>query len=357
MRRFDLNPNIDNSNIPHYPNGRLQDDTGSGNGTAVNERVYGDIVQFFLKLVRLSKITVNNQPDNESNGFQLIEALHSFATKNSIVHDVLLSGSNIKINLPLVPLNVGEFIVCKANFDYSNQTFVIGTDLPTPVQFSATVKNSFKTNDTLYITKTSSGFEIESIANYSTFDNIATELKYPKIATQAQEDSGTDNSTATSPKTNLTAFVRRVNGSDSNNYLANSTRDGIYPKSHYTTVEALGAKVKNKGWFGNVNAGSTATLASGGDVASVSAVVPEGGTTVVTVTMTNAMNPSYIVKAFAMSEGALVDDADIYSLTPKVLTTTQFQIAISKIGNQTTAIKVYFECSRQKDICCLYPYL
>lgn len=343
MRKFKLNPNVDDSDTLKYPDARLKDDTGAGDGTPVNENVYGDIVQFFLKLKREASVMENNLPDNESNGFQLIEALHSFATKNSIVHDVLLSGSNIKINLPLVPLNVGEFIICKANFDYSNQNFIIGTDLPTAIQFSATVKNSFKTDDTLYITKTSSGFEIESIANYSTFENIATELKFPKIATQTQEDGGTDNATATSPKTNLTAFVRRVNGSDSNNYLANSTRDGIYPKSHYTTVEALGAKVKNKGWFGNVNAGSPATLASGGDVASVSETVPEGGTTVVTVTMTNAMNPSYIVKAFAMSEGALVDDADIYSLTPKVLTTTQFQIAISKIGNQTTAIKVYFE--------------
>jgi len=58
-----------------YPNGKINDDTGSGNGTPVNEAVNGDIVQFFQKLLMGASITANTLPDNDGNGYQLIDAL------------------------------------------------------------------------------------------------------------------------------------------------------------------------------------------------------------------------------------------------------------------------------------------
>lgn len=58
-----------------YPFGRIKDDDGSGNGTPVDEAVYGDFHQFFAKLFADSKLTYNNLPDNDYSGFQFIQAL------------------------------------------------------------------------------------------------------------------------------------------------------------------------------------------------------------------------------------------------------------------------------------------
>jgi len=166
MRKFNTNPNIDNSNLIDFPDGRIKDDTGSGDGTSVNERVYGDIVQFFLKLSRLAKLDANNQPDNETNGFQLIDALFAFSNKNNVSHDVLKSGLNLSVNLKLDTLRVNEIIIGIAQFNYTNEVNIVGSDSPTIV-YSANVKGAFLTGDSLLIRKTSSGFDVESLATFS----------------------------------------------------------------------------------------------------------------------------------------------------------------------------------------------
>jgi hypothetical protein len=66
-------PNITPPNTD-YPNGRIKDDPGDGTGTPVGEREYGDIQQFFRRLMSLVGITPNDNPDNVTNGFQLVEA-------------------------------------------------------------------------------------------------------------------------------------------------------------------------------------------------------------------------------------------------------------------------------------------
>jgi hypothetical protein len=58
-----------------YPYGKIKDRSGATAGTPVNEQVYGDIHQFFERLMAKSGITPNNLPENSTNGFQLFEAL------------------------------------------------------------------------------------------------------------------------------------------------------------------------------------------------------------------------------------------------------------------------------------------
>jgi hypothetical protein len=58
-----------------YPYGKIRDNSGSSNGTPVNEQVYGDFHQFFAKMLAESGITANGLPDNQTNGFQYFEAL------------------------------------------------------------------------------------------------------------------------------------------------------------------------------------------------------------------------------------------------------------------------------------------
>ena len=74
MRKLSSNSNVIISD-PNYPNGRVRDNTGTGNGTPVNEGVYGDIHVNKDKLMDLYGIESNGLPDNEANGYQIIEAL------------------------------------------------------------------------------------------------------------------------------------------------------------------------------------------------------------------------------------------------------------------------------------------
>ena len=55
---------------PDYVNGKIKDKQ-----TRVNAFINQDIIQFFQKLMSLAGITANNDFDNESNGYQFIDAL------------------------------------------------------------------------------------------------------------------------------------------------------------------------------------------------------------------------------------------------------------------------------------------
>lgn len=67
----------------NYPYGDIKDNTGIGDGTPVNRRVYADFHQFFSKLFNNSGLVANGLPDNEENGFQLFEALLRVETNQS----------------------------------------------------------------------------------------------------------------------------------------------------------------------------------------------------------------------------------------------------------------------------------
>ncbi len=161
--------NIDISN-PAYINGRIIDDNGTGNGTPVNEFLYGDKHQFFEKLMALAVISPNGYPENETNGYQLIDALFAFANKNNLSHNVLKSGSNLTLSLKLDPLKINEIIIGVAQFNYTNENKIIGSDVSATL-YNLNVKGSFLNGDYLLIRKTSTGFDVESLATYSVLRN------------------------------------------------------------------------------------------------------------------------------------------------------------------------------------------
>jgi len=69
--------NLSNTDSPSsdYPFGRVRDKTISIQGTPVDEKLTGDMTQFFNKLMDYAGVTPNELPDNEYSGFQLMEAL------------------------------------------------------------------------------------------------------------------------------------------------------------------------------------------------------------------------------------------------------------------------------------------
>lgn len=342
MRNKATLSNIDLSD-PNYLLGRIKNDTGSSDGTPVNEFVYGDIHQFFAKLLNLAGITPNDIPDNELNGYQTIEALISIASKNDYVYDLSSVSSVLQVGVKIGLMKTNEFLICKAANDFTSETTIKGSD---NVIISVVTTSNFKTGDCVMITKTASNIRIDRLIDAVNLDVVVSEYNYLKKATQTQENTGTSELVATTPKTNKTVFERRVNGLDSPTYLATSLQNGIYPKEHFIIVQAL-ANVRNKGWISGIDVGgSSGALAKSGDI--VSATASSSGSpvndTAITVNLVNAMNDlNYVVKMYVQSEGSIGQDNDIGCPIFKVISTTQFIIGIHETAESTQSLKIHIE--------------
>lgn len=76
MRILKNKPNVQAPDAT-YPYGKIKDRSAPNvnDGTPVNEDVYGDIHQFIERLMNGSGIAANDLPENDINGFQLVESL------------------------------------------------------------------------------------------------------------------------------------------------------------------------------------------------------------------------------------------------------------------------------------------
>lgn len=84
MRKLTDGTNVD-APTGDYPKGRTRDKAGAIPGTIGNEVLFGDMVQFFQKLIIDAGITENDLPDNMTNSYQLIEALGSYIRNSGLV--------------------------------------------------------------------------------------------------------------------------------------------------------------------------------------------------------------------------------------------------------------------------------
>ncbi|MDD5013651.1 MAG: hypothetical protein PHW73_00935 [Atribacterota bacterium] len=82
----------------NYPKGRILDQDNTQNppvpGTPIIEALYGDIIQFFKKLIGNAVITENNLPDNETNGYQYVEAFETIVGDTVDAEATLRSGAD-----------------------------------------------------------------------------------------------------------------------------------------------------------------------------------------------------------------------------------------------------------------------
>jgi hypothetical protein len=86
-----------------YPSGRIRNKNNSANppivGTPIIEEIYGDIIEFFQKLLRLGSITPNGNPDSETNGHQLLIGLSSYVdAKDTAIANAAASDATTKAN-------------------------------------------------------------------------------------------------------------------------------------------------------------------------------------------------------------------------------------------------------------------
>lgn len=69
-----------------YPDGDIKDNLGDNLGTPFDKAVYADYHQTMAKLLRMANITPNGLYENETNGFQYIQAMRKcFVSPSQII--------------------------------------------------------------------------------------------------------------------------------------------------------------------------------------------------------------------------------------------------------------------------------
>lgn len=227
--------NINNSDPANYPDARIKDNTGLGDGTPVDEAVYGDIHEFFAKMMRLYGIEYNGVADNETTGYQLVEAARALATKNDFILPITSVDDKLVVPIKIGKMLPDEQVVCKASIDKTTETTVVGSDT---TETAVAFVGDFKTGEYVRLIKTATVVVMVRLVDAVNLDAAVEELAYLKAATLAEELDGTLDTVATTPLNNLLAFVERVNGPTSDNALAiASVRNGLLSKEQAQAIE------------------------------------------------------------------------------------------------------------------------
>ena len=339
-------PNIDNSSPLVYPNGRIQDNTGSGNGTPVNNYVYSDLHEMKDKLMRLYGIAYNGLPDNETNGFQLVDSLRALASKNDFILDLTDTAGVLQVPIKLGFMLEKESVLCLSGVDLAAQTQIKGSD---SVTYTITSIGTFKNGEYVRLIKTASGVTLIREVDAVNLDLATGEFGYLKKANQTQENAGAIDTVATTPLTNLTAFIRRVNGVDSTTYLATALQNGLLSAADKAIIDALGANpVRNFGTISNIdiNSGTIgSTFPVTGDLVSATLTAKPGQSSTIQVVVANTMtDTNYFVRVFINSQGSDVDDDNnLGSPIFRIINATTFQINLIEYATQSQNLKFFVE--------------
>lgn len=345
MRALNSNPNVDNGDLINYPDGRIKDNTGTGNGTGVNERVYGDLHQTIAKLMRLYSITPNGLPENETNGFQIVEAFRALASKNDYIYPLSSAGGILQVDIKLSSMQTGEYIVCLASVNKTTETQIkgIGASLFTIAYFG-----SFKANEYVRVIKTVSGVSIVRLSDATSLDAMVSDFFYLKKASQVQEDAGVLDTVATTPLTNLIAFTKRVIGVDSDDFLATPSRNGLLSMEDKDKIDNFESSVRNIGYFSgwNIEVNTVGTsFAVSGDIVSAVVTVKSDNTNVVRVTVANTMTDvQFYVRHFV--EGLSADirvDNSMGDLVFKPINATTFDVTMQELKSQAQNLRIHLE--------------
>ena len=346
MRNKATLTNIDNSDPTNYPNGRIQNNTGAGNGTPVNEFTKGDIHEFFDKAMRLYGLTHNNLPDNTTNGYQTIEAVKALASKNDYLLSLTDVSGVINVGVKLGFLQNNESFITKATFDKGSQTTIKGSDSTTK---TVTFVGEFLSGEYVRMINTASAVILVRVCDAFNFDVIATELEYLKAATGAEVIAGIIDNKAVTPESFLEAFAEYVIGSESDNFLATILRNGLYPKEHFEIVANLGAdKERNYGTFSPPSIGSSTPIGTtapvSGNLVSATVLDNVNDGEIYRIVFANEMDDTnYQVNISIESLGDLDDDNNLQEFVWKKVSTTQFDIILEQNSVGPDNLKIHVE--------------
>jgi len=341
--------NIDNSNLVDYPSGRIKDNDGSGNGTPITERVYGDIHEFFAKAMRRSGRTFNGLPDNEQNGYQFVEAVADLAGKNNKSVSATKNGNVLNVPLRVEGLTVEEHFIGGVNnsgvtLTSANVNTIIGSD---NVSKSLSVRGDIMPGELFRIINRANDVVILRDINTNNINQIVTSLGFLIAASSGEVVQGTRNDRAVTPNSFLNAFRSLINGSNSNGQLASASRNGLLSAAQWTAIQNISSsRVVNIGRIGGIDIGGVSgNLPFAGDIIGATAVNQDG--TRITVTLRNNHgNSNYFVRIYAESNGNIDNDNNSRFPVFRVISGNQFSIFIDENSGNAQNLTLHIETVR-----------
>lgn len=345
--------NIDKSNLAAYPNGQIKDDSGIGDGTPINRETSSDIWEFFDKLMRLAGIAFNGQYDNETVGYQYVDAAIALASKSDYVLSLTTSAGILQLDTKLGILQENEKLLALAAVDHTAETQIRGTDSPT-VTKSIIITQQWKAGDYLLLVNTGGGVKIIQLVTGDNINLIASANSFLKAASSAETQAGVITNKAVTPESFLDSFINLVtDATEAAPYIATQLKPGLLSAADKTKIDTFADPVKNRGWLSGMDAGGGTVGAFApvsGDItaAQITAVDGAGSFTIYRCTMANAMNVagsnSYFVRAFFMSQGTFTDDIHVTGPVCRIVSATQFDFSVQQTtSGGTQNIKVHFE--------------
>lgn len=345
MLDFSTRTDTDKSNLIANPDGAIKDNTGVGDGTAVDRAVYNDIYQTFLKIKRLYGVVPNGLPDNEINGFQYVQAFIGLASKNDYLQSLTLVSGVLRTQVKMSFMQSGEYLICRAAFNQGAETQIRGTD---NTLFSFSGGDGFKTDDIVLINKSGGSFVLTRLVSRNNFDAIAAELSYLKAASQSEEDAGVINTKGTTPLTNKTTFTKRVNGVDSDNFLATPSQNGLLSMEDKAIIDGLTTDLINRGTVSGIEPGSGgvgSSLPVTGQI--TSAIIQSSGTighVRFRVTFANTMTTTNYKLNISIEIGSdYLANCRIGSPVFQPITATTCDITIAEFAGSTQSLKFHID--------------
>lgn len=340
--------NIDDSNPTAYPNGQVKDDSGTGDGFPLIQVTMSDMYEFFDKLMRLAGLTFNSDFDNETNGYQFIQACAALASKSDFVLPLTIVGSVIQIPTALQILQLNEKLICLAGFNQSTETTIKGTG---PTALNVTITSSFKNGDYILLTRTSGGVKLVRIATADNINQLVSDNAYLKAAANTDEDTGTSVAKATTPASGKYIFTKRVTDpTAAAPYFATHTTPGIMSAADKTALDGFTTPIKNTGWFNGLDPGSSGqigtSLGSSGNVVSAIVTAADVDSSTVRVTVTNTMaSINFFVSMFIESQGTVTADNDILCPVFIPISTSVFDMNIAQAPGTTSvqSLRIHFQ--------------
>lgn len=337
--------NIDLSNTSDYLNGRIKDNTGGGDGTPVNEFVYGDFHQTMAKLMQLAGLVYNNLPDNETNGYQLVDAIRQLASKNDFSYELSSSGGNLTIPLRISKLTNNEIIRAKSTVNKGSETQIRGT-LDNNNK-SVTYLGDFKTNEYVRLINLSNSILVIREVDAFNINSICEDLGFLKGASDTEVLDDTIDDKALTPQSFLNAFIELINGNISDDYLANTTQNGLLSKEFWDIINGIGTPaLRNRGDFilGDVLGNPTGTnYVSNGDI-TATRKGQIGNGDIVEISFNNNMeDTNYKIVTTIESVGTFNNDNSIFPIPFKPISTTKGEILVEETTSVTQNIKIHVD--------------
>ena len=154
---------------------------------------------------------------------------------NDFILNINSSDDKLTVPVKLGKLLPNEQIVCKAVVSKNTETTIVGID---NVERSVSFIGDFEANEYVRLINTTTTIVLIRLVDSVNLDTAVGELAFLKAATTVQEIAGTLDNVATTPLTNLLAFVERVNGDDSNGALAiANVRNGLLSASDKAAID------------------------------------------------------------------------------------------------------------------------